>query len=302
MIWQLLTIVLTVICVALLLMIFNNRSQIKSIRDQVHFISRNDTNKRVSFYGKSRSMSRLAKDINYIIDNYNSKELEIKKQDKEIKDTLTNMSHDIRTPLTSLKGYFELLEESEDPEEQARYRRIISERIDSLEEILEMMFFYTKVSNVNYQVSLESLNMSEIVMHTLFSYFDDFEKSGLTPNIDIDENLNVIGNEQSIKRIMQNLIKNCLVHGDNSVDISLKASVTDSKTIILIVSNGVRENDIPDPQKVFDRFYKADNSRHVSSSGIGLSVAKKLTEAMNGKIWAEYKDNLFSISVELPAI
>lgn len=302
MIWQLLTIVLTVVCVALLLMIFNNRSQIKSIRDQVHFISRNDTNKRVSFYGKSRSMSRLAKDINYIIDNYNSKELEIKKQDKEIKDTLTNMSHDIRTPLTSLKGYFELLEESEDPEEQARYRRIISERIDSLEEILEMMFFYTKVSNVNYQVSLESLNMSEIVMHTLFSYFDDFEKSGLTPNIDIDENLNVIGNEQSIKRIMQNLIKNCLVHGDSSVDISLKPSVTDSKTIILIVSNGVRENDIPDPQKVFDRFYKADNSRHVSSSGIGLSVAKKLTEAMNGKIWAEYKDNLFSISVELPAI
>ena len=302
MIWQLLTIVLTVICVALLLMIFNNRSQIKSIRDQVHFISRNDTNKRVSFYGKSRSMSRLAKDINYIIDNYNSKELEIKKQDKEIKDTLTNMSHDIRTPLTSLKGYFELLEESEDPEEQARYRRIISERIDSLEEILEMMFFYTKVSNVNYQVSLESLNMSEIVMHTLFSYFDDFEKSGLTPNIDIDENLNVIGNEQSIKRILQNLIKNCLVHGDRSVDISLKPSVTDSKTIILIVSNGVRENDIPDPQKVFDRFYKADNSRHVSSSGIGLSVAKKLTEAMNGKIWAEYKDNLFSISVELPAI
>ena len=165
MIWQLLTIVLTVICVALLLMIFNNRSQIKSIRDQVHFISRNDTNKRVSFYGKSRSMSRLAKDINYIIDNYNSKELEIKKQDKEIKDTLTNMSHDIRTPLTSLKGYFELLEESEDSEEQARYRRIISERIDSLEEILEMMFFYTKVSNVNYQVSLESLNMSEIVMN-----------------------------------------------------------------------------------------------------------------------------------------
>ena len=139
-------------------------------------------------------------------------------------------------------------------------------------------------------------------MHPLFSYFDDFEKSGLTPNIDIDENLNVIGNEQSIKRIMQNLIKNCLVHGDNSVDISLKPSVTDSKTIILIVSNGVRENDIPDPQKVFDRFYKADNSRHVSSSGIGLSVAKKLTEAMNGKIWAEYKDNLFSISVELPAI
>ncbi len=152
MIWQFLTIILTVVCVALVLMLVNNLSQVKNLRDQVHFISRNDTNKRVSFYGKSRTMSRLAKDINYIIDTYNEKEQEVLKQDKEIKDTLTNMSHDIRTPLTSLKGYFELLEESEDPEEQARYRRIISERIDSLGEILEMMFFYTKVSNVNYQV------------------------------------------------------------------------------------------------------------------------------------------------------
>lgn len=302
MIWQLLTIVLTVVCVALVLMLVNNLSQIKNLRDQVHFISRNDTNKRVSFYGKSRTMSRLAKDINYIIDTTSAKEQEVLKQDKEIKDTLTNMSHDIRTPLTSLKGYFELLEGSEDPEEQARYRRIISERIDSLGEILEMMFFYTKVSNVNYQVQLESLNISEIIMHTLFSYFDDFENAGLTPNIDIDENLTVIGNEQSIKRIMQNLVKNCLVHGDSKVEIKLKPSVTDDKTVLLTVSNGVRENDIPDPEKVFDRFYKADNSRHVSSSGIGLSVAKKLTEAMNGKIRAEYDGEMFSIVLELPAI
>ena len=302
MIWQFLTIILTVICVALVLMLVNNLSQVKNLRDQVHFISRNDTNKRVSFYGKSRTMSRLAKDINYIIDTYSAKEQEVLKQDKEIKDTLTNMSHDIRTPLTSLKGYFELLEESEDPNEQARYRRIISERIDSLGEILEMMFFYTKVSNVNYQVQLDSINISEIIMHTLFSYFDDFENAGLTPNIDIDENLTVIGNEQSVKRIMQNLVKNCLVHGDSRVDISLKPSATEEKAIILTVSNGVKENDIPDPDKVFDRFYKADNSRHVSSSGIGLSVANKLTEAMNGKIRAAYSGDMFSIILELPAI
>ena len=302
MIWQFLTIILTVMCVAIVLMLINNLSQVKNLRDQVHFISRNDTNKRVSFYGKSRTMSRLAKDINYIIDTYSAKEQEVLKQDKEIKDTLTNMSHDIRTPLTSLKGYFELLEESEDPNEQARYRRIISERIDSLGEILEMMFFYTKVSNVNYQVQLDSINISEIIMHTLFSYFDDFENAGLTPNIDIDENLTVIGNEQSVKRIMQNLVKNCLVHGDSRVDISLKPSTSEEKAIILTVSNGVKENDIPDPDKVFDRFYKADNSRHVSSSGIGLSVAKKLTEAMNGKIRAAYSGDMFSIILELPAI
>lgn len=299
---EIVIIILVALLLAVSLLLINSMSQVKNIRDQVHFIARNDTNKRVSFYGKSRIMSGLAKDINNIIDSYREREEKVVKQDKEIKDTLTNMSHDIRTPLTSLKGYFELLNESEDPAEQEKYRNIITERIDSLGEILETMFFYTKVSNVNYQVPLDTIDMSEIVMQTLFSYFDDFENAGLTPDVDIDENLRVIGNEQSVKRILQNLIKNCLVHGDSHVKITLKSSEVDDKEVILTVGNGIRENDIPDATKVFDRFYKADKSRHVASSGIGLSVAKKLTEAMNGTISASLEDDLFKITLRLPSV
>ena len=295
-------IILLALVLALTLLFINTLSQIKNIRDQVHFIAKNDTNKRVSFYGKSRQMSGLAKDINDIIDSYRVREEEVLKQDKEIKDTLTNMSHDIRTPLTSLKGYFELLKESEDPEEQEKYRNIITERIDSLGEILETMFFYTKVSNVNYQVPLDTVEMSEIVMQTLFSYFDDFENAGLTPDVDIDENLRVIGNEQSIKRILQNLIKNCLVHGDSHVKISLKPAPEGEKAVVLTVGNGIKENDIPDADKVFDRFYKADKSRHVASSGIGLSVAKKLTDSMDGKITASLDNDFFNIRLTLPSV
>jgi len=302
MILEIIIIILVALLLAASLLIINTVSQIKNIRDQVHFISRNDTNKRVSFYGKSRHMAGLARDINNIIDSYRDREEEILKQDKEIKDTLTNMSHDIRTPLTSLKGYFELLKESEDPAEQEKYRNIITERIDSLGEILETMFFYTKVSNVNYQVPLDTIEMSEVVMQTLFSYFDDFENAGLTPEVDIDENLRVIGNEQSIKRILQNLIKNCLVHGDSNVRITLKPSEIGDKSVILTVGNGIKENDIPDAEKVFDRFYKADTSRHVASSGIGLSVAKKLTDAMNGTISASLENDFFNIILTLPSV
>ena len=296
-----LVIVLIAIILALVLMIIGMVSQMTSLRKQVHFIARNDTNKLITFYGGSRAFKMLSNDINQIIEGCRIREREINKQDSELKDTLVNMSHDIRTPLTSLKGYFELLSETTDPEEQERYRNIISERIDSLSEILEAMFFFTKVSGAGYETNLDSIDMSTLTMQTLFAYFDDFESAGMTPEIDLDENLRVIGNEQSLKRILQNFIKNCLVHGKSDVAISLKPNKDNSK-VVLKVSNKVFEEAVPDPNKVFDRFYKADTARHVSSSGIGLSVTKKLANSMKGNVYATLEGDVFSIFLELSKV
>lgn len=300
---QIIIIAMIPVILALVMLLISNLSQIKNIREQVHFIAKNKTNKTVSFYGKSRSMKSLSKDINVIIDTYRTRELEIMKQDAEIKDTLTSMSHDIRTPLTSLKGYFELMEETDDPEERERYQNIIKERIDSLGEILENLFLYTKVSNSAYEMDLDKINISQLVVQTLFSYFDDFEKSGLSPQIDVDEDLTAVANEQSLKRIVQNLIKNCLVHGEGEVNISLKPlTVDDANWVKLSISNGLPEGSHPEADKVFDRFYKGDTSRHVNSSGIGLSVAKKMTLMMNGTINATVNNGLFTIDLMLPGV
>lgn len=297
---EIILIVLVVILVGLILIIFNMYSQIRSIRKQVNFIAHNETNKRVTFYGKSRGIKKLALDINEVIDYYRAREKEMKKQDEEMKDTLTNMSHDIRTPLTSLKGYFDLMGESSDPAEQERYRGIITERIDALGEILEMMFFYTKVSNIDYKVEVEKIDVSEIYLNTLLSYYDDFEKAGLAPEVDIKPNLCALGNSQSLRRIVQNLIKNCLVHGGGNVKALLEPVEEDGKSYVeLSISNDIREDDVPDPDRVFDRFYKADTSRHVPSSGIGLSVVKKLVDSMKGSVRAELNDKVFSITIRL---
>lgn len=297
--------IILIITVALLLgltlMTFSILGQIKSLRDQIHFIARNDTNKRITFYGKSRHMVSIAKDINEILDSYNERDAEIIREDKEIKDTLTNMSHDIRTPLTSMKGYFELMGETNDPEEQAKYRSIISERIDSLAELLETMFYYTKVSNVNYKVTLEKMNFSAVVLQTMFSYFEEFEKLGITPDINAKEDINIIGNEQAVKRILQNLIKNVLIHGDKDVKITLfEGSGANEGKAVFTISNREKPGDIPDPTKVFDRFYKADKSRHTASSGIGLSVVKKLVLSMGGTIEATSEKGIFTIVMMLP--
>ncbi|MBP3809465.1 MAG: HAMP domain-containing histidine kinase [Clostridiales bacterium] len=293
-------VLLSAVAVAMALILISLLSQMKSIRSQVHFISRNDTNKRISFYGKSRSFRRLAKDINEIIDSYDERHDKILREDKEIKDTLTNMSHDIRTPLTSLKGYFELLDQTDDPEERKKYTNIIYGRIESLSEILETMFLYTKVSNVNFKISIDPIECSKIILETMFEYYDDFQEKGYDVDIDVDEGIRILGNEQSLKRIMQNLIRNSLVHGGGDVKLSVKPE--EGKKVKIILDNLLEEGQNPDPNRVFDRYYKGDASRHTGSSGVGLSVVKKLVESMNGDITAFVGDGRFRIEMTFKTI
>lgn len=293
-------VLLTAVALAMALILISLLSQMRSIRSQVHFISRNDTNKRITFYGKSRSFRRLAKDINEIIDSYDERHEKILREDKEIKDTLTNMSHDIRTPLTSLKGYFELLDQTDDPEERKKYTNIIYGRIESLSEILETMFLYTKVSNVNFKISIDPIECSKIILETLFEYYDDFQDKGDEVDVDVEEGVRILGNEQSLKRIMQNLIRNSLVHGNGEVKLSVKSE--EGKKVRISLENLLEEGQHPDPDKVFDRYYKGDASRHTGSSGVGLSVVKKLVESMNGDITAFVGDGRFRIEMTFKTI
>lgn len=296
-----LIVLLTVVSLALAFILISLLSQMRSIRSQVHFISRNETRKRLTFYGKSRSFRRLASDINEILDSYDERHEKILREDKEIKDTLTNMSHDIRTPLTSLKGYFELLEQTDDPEERRKYSSIITGRIDSLSEILETMFLYTKVSNVNFKISIDPIECSKIILETLFEYYDDFQDKGFEVDVDVDEGIRILGNEQSLKRIMQNLIRNSLVHGGGDVKLSVKRD-EQGKKVVITLDNLLVEGQNPDPQKVFDRYYKGDASRHTGSSGVGLSVVKKLVESMSGDISAVVSDGRFKIAMSFKTI
>lgn len=296
---EVIIVLLCAVAVALVFILISLLSQIKNISGQVHYIAKNDTNKRVTIYGKFRPMAELANDINEIIDDFTQRDADILRDDREIRDTLVNMSHDIRTPLTSLKGYFELLMQTEDAQEKSRYMSIIEERIESLSELLETMFLYTKVSSTNYNIELSKINFSSLVMETLFSYYEEFTNRGFEPRIEVEENLMIIGNEQSVKRIMHNLIKNVLVHASGDVDITIGK---EGRQAYLIIRNGIKEGDVPDPSKVFDRFYKGDASRQTISSGIGLSVVKKLVEKMKGVITASLEENTFSIDMRLPLL
>ncbi|MCR5617275.1 MAG: HAMP domain-containing histidine kinase [Clostridiales bacterium] len=295
--WVIALILCIVVILVLAFYLVSILSSVRELTKQLEYIGTNRTNMSLSIGASTRSVRKLTDMINRVIVNCRNRELETSRKDDEIKETITSMSHDIRTPLTSLKGYFDLMCDSDSEEDKERYKGIISERIDSLSEMLEEMFIYTKINNSNYKLENERTNISEVMISSLLSYYEDFEKKNMTPNIDVDENLFAVTDEQALKRVFQNLIKNSLIHGENSFDVSLKRS--EGKKIRISVGNGIKEVERPDVTRVFDRFYKGDSSRHVNSSGIGLSVTQKLVNLMGGSIEAVLKEDKFVINIFL---
>lgn len=215
-----------------------------------------------------------------------------------IADTYTNLSHDIRTPLTSLDGYFQLMEECENVEDQRRYLNIIHERIHSLNEMLEELFMFTKLKNESYSLELTPCCINRILKETVFSYYDDWVRRGIQPDIQITEELlSIAGNKQGLHRVIQNVIKNGLDHGEKKISIVLERK---QERAVLRISNQVIHSEQIDIEHVFDRFYKADVARSKTSTGLGLSIAKELVKRMNGEISAKTEKNEFIIEMRFP--
>ena len=269
--------------------------QVQDICRQLSFLLKNESNMLITGDTGFGGLKELMEILNqFLISRKNERKRYLDKE-KMISDTYTNLSHDIRTPLTSLDGYFQLLEQSGDPKEQKHYMDIIQERIHSLKEMLEELFLFTKLKNESFHLELKRCCLNQVLKQTIFSYYDEWTAKGIQPEIRItDQPLYIEGNESALHRLFQNVIKNALDHGTKRIGISLDE---DNGKILIQICNKVRDPETIDPEKVFERFYKADEARSRTSSGLGLSIAKEFTEQMHGKIWAKLDRQVFCIKI-----
>lgn len=321
MIWKLLTVILAVAVIVLIAVLFKIRAQLRDITEQLEFLSEKDTNMLLGTDTNMVAIGRLKDSINRFLEQWHSQRADAVKKEQMISDTYTNLSHDIRTPLTSLDGYFQLLKEENDPQKQEHYIKIIQERITSLKDTLEELFMFTKLKNDSFKLELSKCCISRILKQTVFSYYDEWKAQGIEPEIMLcEDTIFISGNAQALRRVFQNVIKNALVHGQKSIRIEMKVlgdferdyfdrdeanpivhesreQHVDNKMIKISISNDVENPDEIDAGKVFERFYKADKARSVSSSGLGLSIAKELVERMKGTIGAELDGNRFVVEM-----
>ena len=198
------------------------RQHLKICR-QLQFVREQDSCLLVSVNVEHFGELKLAEEINRTLEDVRERKHELSEKEKLIADAYANLSHDIRTPLTSLDGYVQLLRDATTPEEQARYTAIIRERIETLKELLEDLFTFTKLKNGKYEPELKIISLRSVTAETVLSYYDVWKEAGVDPEIDLTEEvLPILGNELAVKRILQNITKNAMVHGHKSIFVTLR--------------------------------------------------------------------------------
>lgn len=282
------------------IIIWKYQRQVRDICRQLAFLMKHDSNMLIHREFDMGGIGTLSDRLNEFLELRRKEKQHYQEKETLIADTYTNISHDIRTPLTSLNGYFQLMEGCKNVDDQKRYLSIIHERIDSLNQMLEELFTFTKLKNETYSLELTPCCMNRILKDTVFSYYDDWVRMEIQPDIQItEEPLYIHGNMQGLRRVIQNVTKNGMDHGKKKIGIVLER---DQNEAVLRIGNQVAHPEQINIEQVFERFYKADAARSKTSTGLGLAIARELVSRMNGEIGAKIDKEEFIVEMRFPIV
>lgn len=274
--------------------------EINSICEQVRFLINNNSQMRINTSFSIKTFMEFAEIINNFLDSYHNKEKAYINKEKYLQNTIRGLSHDIRTPLTSLDGYLQLIANNKENINNDKYFSIMRNRISSLNNILDQLFTFVKLQENEYKLEMEKIDFTSLALQTLFNYYEDFKFRNIEPKINFPNNkIFINANTDALERIFQNIFKNILEHGQNPISLSISE---DEKKLIFVSKNKTKDDLAINKDDVFKEFYKASNSRNGSSTGLGLAITKALVEKLNGKITADISDNYFAIEISFNKI
>ena len=248
-----------------------------------------DTNTLIDISSRDPYMRKLASEINVQLGMLRKERHRYQQGDQELKAAVTNISHDLRTPLPAICGYLDLLENEEKTETVERYLSQISNRTEALKNLTEELFRYRVVTS-SQDLKLVRLNMVQVLEESLLSFYGVMQEKGIHPQIHLpEEPVYRQLDAGALNRIFSNIISNALKYSDGDFSVTMK------KDGSIQFANTAKELNAVTVGRLFDRFYTVDAGRN--STGLGLSIAKLLTERMGGMITAEYRDDQLYIHI-----
>lgn len=277
--------------------LFSLKNQLKLMTKQLEQYNRQKTDKKVDIALIDTELEALAAETNCLIDIIVDIKATKRQTENELKQAVASMSHDLRTPLTSILGYIQMAESDDvTDDDKKEYLSIAKKRAKRLETLLNGFFELSVIESMDYQLQSERLNIKNLTLETLMSFYDRFNEKQLQPDISLpDHDLFIYSDESAVTRVIENLISNAINFSGDTVSISLEKK--DSTAVIMISNDapGLTEEDV---YRLFDRFYMADQTRSGKSTGLGLSIVKSLMEKMNGKITSKLHDGQLYIVCE----
>ena len=283
--------VLAVVCFLLGMKIYLLRKSCSEITEKLDMIMSCDTNNLITISSKDKEMRRLADGLNRRLKELRREQLRYINGDRELKDAVTNISHDLRTPLTAIMGYIEIMKDIPKSEKLKQYLGIIKGRTEAMKKLTEELFSYSVVLSGSDGRAQET-DINKLLEDSIMGYYGAMTDKGIKPRVDITEQkITRCIDPNSLSRVFSNLINNALKYSGGDLEITLR------EPCVICFSNTARELTSTQVEKLFDRFYTVENA--AISTGLGLSIARTLVEQMGGSIDAKLEGEKLVITIIL---
>ncbi|EOU1651396.1 sensor histidine kinase [Clostridium perfringens] len=286
---------LTILIVLLIIFILKTK-EINRLTLELKKLNRDGKIEKLRLSLPNKNIENLIVEINTLIDDKRKMENIYKEKDMELREAIANMSHDLRTPLTSIMGYVYLLNDDKlDKEERKEYLKIIEKRSLVLNDLITNFYGLSRIQADQYEIKFEPVNLELVLGEIIAAFYETLDYKFGEPEINIEEGLGpVLGDKQALNRIFTNLIENIIKHGEGEVKISLKKK---NKYIVMEFSNKAEELGLKDVNRIFEKFFTKDRMRTGQNTGLGLAIVKLLVEKQGQKIEAKKVGNRLVINI-----
>ena len=281
------------LALVLLLRLYLLQKSLDDITGQLGERLSQDTNSPIFLPTRDAHARRLAGELNVQLRELRRLRQRYENGDRELKETVTNVSHDLRTPLTAICGYLELLEQGGKTPDQERYLALISERAEAMKSLSEELLRYSVAAGLEDGLDLEPVDLNGAVEEAVACFYGALVEGGITPQVSLPE-LRVVRelDRAALSRVLGNLLSNALKYSGGDLDVDLAPDGT------LTLSNAAPGLDEIQVGRLFDRFYTVETGR--GSTGLGLSIAKALTQRMGGTITARHEGGRLYVTLRFP--
>ena len=275
---------------------------IEELADGLLEISKGNLDHRIA--GKSEDeLGSLANNINFMAEALQTKIEEERAAEMLKNELITNVSHDLRTPLTSIMGYLNLLKDKryETEEEAYQYLNIAYGKSEKLKDLIQDLFEYTKLTNEGVRLNLSQVHLNSLIDQLTEELVPILDEKQLSFKKDISkEDIIVLADADKMVRVFENLLTNAIRHSSIGTEIVVRTSMDDDDVMICVENTGEPiSNEYL--ERIFDRFFKVEKSRTSNSagSGLGLAISKNIITLHKGSIWAESEGNTVKFYVKL---
>lgn len=287
--WCLL-IIITIALIIALIKIYLMKSSLAELESQIDEIIRSDTNALLTVSSNDKNVKKLAANLNRHLRELRQQKIKYDRGNQDLRISITNITHDIRTPLTAIRSYLDLIKGEKTLKKRKEYLRFISNKTDELTNLTEQLFDYSKYLDSKERNSIEDVCLNTSLENIIGENYAFFVEKDIVPKISIPENKIVRKlDKQALDRILENIISNALKYCNNFFEIQL---FEDGHMLFKNDSKGL---DTTAALRIFDRYFTVENGK--CNTGLGTSIAKQLVEQNGGKIQAAFKDGFLTITI-----